>query len=317
LNSLPLTGVIRRYWPSIRLVLRWSWFVLVTGFVLVFVRRNAEVISATLRDYTWPVLIATAGVTVVGKVVLSIQCGTITSYLGHRFCHRQTFWMYSASDVVKYVPGGIWNAVARVKLYADCGMARRHAAQAFALEKFWQVVGALATGAMALTPSLHAGYQMTLRGVASLLGEVLLLSLVWALLAYFGAHRITGRRPSIGFVIRSMVEQGALAVCLGAGVAIPMSVVDLDVGWLTAVGAFSIGRGLGYVAVFAPAGIGVREVVTLWALGRGVDTDLALVALGVNRVMTFAADVASFAAGVAMRPAKISRTPSVLEEETF
>ncbi len=295
------TATLRRHWPRIRLVLRWVWFVLVAAFVVAYVRRNSGLISSTLREFDWVVLTATAAVTVAGKATLSVQCGTITAHLGHRFGNRQTFWMYSASDVVKYVPGGIWNAVARVKLYADAGMTRRSAARAFALEKYWQVVGALATGAMALAPMLHEELMGESPTVAVTVAEVLFMAVLWAVLTFVGAHRITGERPTTGFALRSMFEQCVMAVALGAGLAIPLTVVDSGIGWLTAVGAFSIGRGVGYVAVFAPAGIGVREVVTLWALGRGFDADLALVALGVNRVMTFVADVASFGAGVAMR----------------
>lgn len=306
-------ATIRRHWPRIRLVLRWIWFLLVSVFVVAYVRRNAGLISSTVREFNVLVLAATAAVTVVGKITLSVECGTITAHLGHSFSHRQTFWMYSASDVVKYVPGGIWNAVARVKLYADAGMARGQATRAFALEKYWQVLGALATGAMALTPMLHE--ELTGASPVSVVtaSEVVILTFAWAVLTFVGAHRITGYRPSIGFTVRSMVEQSIMALALGAGLAIPLAVVDTNVGWLTAVGAFSIGRGVGYVAVFAPAGIGVREVITLWALGRGVDTDLALVALGVNRVMTFVADVASFGAGVVMR--RSETTPATMSAE--
>ena len=297
----PAHVVVRQSWPRIRVAARWVWFIMVTFFVVAYVRRNGELITGTLGSIDWSVLTVTAAVTVVGKVTLSAQCGAITSHLGHRFAWRQTFWMYSASDVVKYVPGGIWNAVARVKLYADAGLARGTATRAFALEKFWQVLGAVATGVMALAPLLHRSLFGSDPGAVVVTVEVALVLLLWTLLTWFGAHRITGVRPGTRLVVRSMVEQIVMAVALGAGLAIPLAVVDAGVDPLTAVGAFSIGRGVGYVAVFAPAGIGVREVVTIWALGRGIDTDLALVALGVNRVMTFVADLGSFGAGVVIR----------------
>lgn len=310
-----VTTILRSSWPRLRLVVRWVWFGLVAVFVASYVRRNGSLISSTLREFDVFVLVATAAVTVIGKAALSIQCGAITSHLGHRFGHKKTFWMYSASDVVKYVPGGIWNAVARVKLYADAGMSKRDAARAFALEKYWQVAGALATGAIALSPLLHEQLTGDAPAAFATVLEVAALGLLWLGLTYVGAHRITADRPTMALVFRSIAEQCVMALALGAGLAIPLAVVDAGVDPLTAIGAFSIGRGVGYVAVFAPAGIGVREVVTLWALGKGVPTDLALVALGINRVMTFVADVGSFGAGLALRRADKRSAKTVTKEE--
>ena len=80
-------------------------------------------------------------------------------------------------------------------------------------------------------------------------------------------------------------------------------------GPLVAIGAFSLGRGLGYLAVFAPAGIGVREAVTLWALGgTPASMKAVVVALAMNRVMTFVADLASFGLSLAVKPRTNSNT---------
>ena len=94
-----------------------------------------------------------------------------------------------------------------------------------------------------------------------------------------------------------------MAVFLGLGVWIPLNAVNADVSPLVAIGAFSLGRGLGYAAVFAPAGIGVREAVTLWAIGpTDTSTRAVVVALAVNRVMTFVADVSSFGLSFTVKP---------------
>ena len=298
--SIPIT-TSRQCWRYVRIALPWIWFLLVAAFVAAYIRRNAGLISSTMREFNILVLMATVAVTLAGKAASSLQCGMITSHLGHDFNSRQTFWVYSASDVVKYVPGGIWNAVTRVKLYAGAGMARRDAARAFVLDKYWQLLGALATGAIALSPMLHEEFTDAEPAALTTAGEVAFIAITWVILAFIGAHRITANRPNIGVTLRSVAQQCVIALTLGLGLFIPLAVLDAGVGWLTAVGAFSIGRGVGYVAVFAPAGIGIREVMTLWALGQGVDTDLALVALGVNRVMTFLADIASFGASLAFR----------------
>ena len=274
---------------------------LVAVFVIGYFQRNSDLISDALSGFTPLALLSTVLVTAIGKVVLSIQCGAITTHMGHRFRARKVFWMYTASDVAKYVPGGIWNAVARVKLYADAGMSRSSSGRAFALEKYWQVLGALATGGIALAPNLHQSVFDSDPSAHILVVGVALAFVFWGLLAWFGANRISGTATSSQLIVRSIAEQCLMAVFLGLGLWIPLAAISSDVSAITAVGAFSIGRGIGYVAVFAPAGIGVREAVTLWALRGGIDVDLALIALGVNRVMTFAADVGSFGVGFGLQ----------------
>jgi hypothetical protein len=296
-----LRSSFRRHLPTVRIVVRWIWFIAVLVFVVGYIRRNGGLIIDTLSGFTVLVLLSTALVTVIGKVILAIQCGAITTHLGHRFQSAHVFWMYTASDLAKYVPGGVWNAVARVKLYADAGMSRGAAGRAFALEKYWQVLGALATGAIALAPEIHRQIFGWPAHAVLVTSEVMVVVGAWALLTAVGASRISGVPVNSRLVARSIAEQSAMAIALGLGLWIPLVAVSASIDPLTAIGAFSIGRGIGYVAVFAPAGIGVREVVTLWALGRGLDTDLALVALGVNRVMTLGADLGSFAIGAGIR----------------
>jgi len=314
----PMTSLrttIRRHMPTVRIVVRWIWFIAVLVFVVGYIRRNGDLITNTLSDFTSLVLLSTALVTVIGKVVLSIQCGAIMTHLGHRFRNTQVFWMYTTSDAAKYVPGGVWNAVARVTLYANAGMSRGAAARAFALEKYWQVLGALATGAIALAPEIHRQVFGRVTHPLLVASEVSLVLGVWVLLTAKGASRISGVPVGRRLVARSIAEQCAMAIALGLGLWIPLVAVSAGIDPVTAIGAFSIGRGLGYVAVFAPAGIGVREVVTLWGLGRGLDADLALIALGVNRVMTVGADLGSFAFGAGIRRRTGTRTCSQEDSE--
>lgn len=305
---MTLTKKLCSHWPTIRVVSRWIWFAIVATFVVAYIRRNSDVIAATLTEVTPTILIFTAGVTVLGKATLSAQCGSITTQLGHRFRPTQVFWMYTASDMAKYVPGGIWNAVTRIKMYADAGMAKSAAGRAFALEKYWQVLGALATGAIALGPSISRLIATGSRSINFIFAVVI--TAIWTGLCWVGANRITKSRVKPQLVLRSMIEQVGMALFLGLGLWIPFTAISANISLPDAIGAFSIGRGLGYVAVFAPAGIGVREVVTLWALGKGVEVDLALVALGVNRVMTFVADLGSFAAGLALKRRSSPHQPS-------
>ena len=287
--------------PKVRNALKAIWMVLVTVFVVRYMVRNWDSIADTVQSFSAVVLLATVAVTIVGKVVISIHSQLITKVNGREFTFRESFWMYSASDLVKYIPGGLWNALARVRLYTGMGMSATASTKAFALEKYWMVLGALATGALALTPDGLEAVSLS-TSTAMVVTTRIALLMLWIAATWLGG-RLTGNLVSAMAVLRSMSEQVIMAVFFGLGVWIPLEAVDAGIGPVVAIGAFSMGRGLGYLAVFAPAGIGVREVVTLWALGGSTGSSKAMiVALAVNRVMTFIADVGSFGLSLAVKP---------------
>lgn len=291
--------------PQVRNVLKAIWMVMVTVFVVRYMVRNWDSITETIDSFSFAVLFGTVVVTIIGKIVISIHSQLITKVNGREFTFRESFWMYSASDLVKYIPGGLWNALARVRLYTNMGMSATASTKAFALEKYWMVLGALATGALALTPQGLRGVGLS-DGAANVVGVRVVLFILWIFLVLAGG-KLTGNPIVPIAVLRSLSEQVVMAIFFGLGVWIPLEAVNAGVAPLVAIGAFSMGRGLGYLAVFAPAGIGVREVVTLWALAGSSATAQAMgIALAVNRVMTFVADLASFGLSFSVKPRRNS-----------
>jgi len=291
--------------PQVRNVLKAIWMALVTVFVIRYMVKNWNSITDTIESFSFIVLFGTVAVTILGKIAVSVHSQLITKVNGREFTFRESFWMYSASDLVKYIPGGLWNALARVRLYTNMGMSAASSTKAFALEKYWMVVGALATGALALTPQGVRGIGMS-DSMFAVVAARTVLFIVWVILVLAGG-KLTGGAILPIAVIRSLSEQIVMAIFFGLGVWIPLEAVNAGVSPIVAIGAFSMGRGLGYLAVFAPAGIGVREVVTLWALaGSSATTQAMGIALAVNRVMTFVADLASFGLSFSVKPRRNS-----------
>jgi len=277
----------------------------VTVFVVRYMVNNWDSIVNVVSSFRFLTLFGIVVVTIAGKVVISLQSQLITKISGHQFSFRESFWMYSASDLVKYVPGGLWNALARIRLYTNTGMSAKVSTRAFALEKYWMLLGALATGAIILVPEglVALGFSSG-GGLVFVIRFVLVVS--WIVLTWAGSF-FTGQPIVPLSVIRSLAEQTMIAVFLGLGVWIPLEAVDAGISLPMAIGAFSIGRAMGYLAVFAPAGIGVREVITLWALGGSSATSQAMgIALAINRVMTFLADLTSFTVSLGIRPRRNS-----------
>lgn len=276
---------------------RLAWFVLVAVFVVRYLARNWDEVVDQVERVAPIELGAIVAVTIAGKLVVSEQARISTRLLGWIFTPIDMLWMYSSSDVAKYVPGGVWNVLARVRLYTQRGMTAGESARAFSLEKFWQVTGAFFASLIFLLPELADRYPL---GDGATVRVVQMIVLVAAWFAVTGVGtRLIGGTVTFEATVRAVVDQAIVAVALGAGVWIPLA----SLGWnepLLAIGGFALGRAAGYVALFAPAGIGVREIVTAWALAGPIPNDVALVALGANRVLTFVADVVCFLGAAAL-----------------
>ncbi|HEC08494.1 MAG TPA: hypothetical protein ENI86_02870 [Acidimicrobiales bacterium] len=277
---------------------RVTWLVIVVAFVTRYVGRH----WVEIRDFSsrLSVLTSLAVVitTIAGKYVVSEQARVSTRCLGREFGHLEMFWLYSASDIVKYVPGGIWNALARVKLYADREMTLRGSSRAFGLEKFWQVTGAFFTGIIFLLPTWVDTLDPTtpVDGLPLLMLGWSLTVVAWWLTTAAGSRVIAGVKLSPVVSARALSDQFLVAVLLGLGVWLPWAAItsSAEANMAVAIGAFALGRAAGYVAIFAPAGIGIREVVSLWAMNSIAPSEVATFAVGANRVLTAVADLGGF-----------------------
>lgn len=231
-------------------------------------------------------------VTLLGKLFISEQGRVASELVGHSFNSRHMFWMYSSSDIAKYIPGGIWNALARVKIYRDSGMSTVESTRAFTLEKFWQVTGAFFVGVVLLLPEFVNRVTFLAGNTVLLIVSYVVVMACWVTTTLVGNYSIGSQGDRQRAALRAFSDQTIIAFLFGLGLWIPLDLFT-SVSLTTAVGAFSLGRAAGYVAIFAPAGVGIREVVSLWALG-GTTTNSFVVALGINRLLTTVADFLGF-----------------------
>ena len=128
-----------------------------------------------------------------------------------------------------------------------------------------------------------------------MLGGIVVLAAVWTVGMWIGHRVALGHGPSPQLVLVTAAHQLGIAVFLGLSLWFPLAtVLDADDIPL-AIGAFGVARSIGYVAFFAPAGIGVREAMVVWMLRGSVDTDDAILGAAANRALTTAAEAIGLA----------------------
>ena len=175
------------------------------------------------------------------------------------------------ANLGRYVPGKIWSVAGLVVLAQRAGVvAWASAASAVAIQAV--AIGTAVAVVAAATPGAASPLRLT---AAALVAAGTIAVLAWGRAArgVAGLVGIPQIQPlslgavarSAGFGVLAWVAHGTAFWLLGRGLGLLGS---LPVG--TAVGAFTLGYVLGLLALFAPGGVGVREVVLISLLTPGV-----------------------------------------------
>ncbi len=208
---------------------------------------------------------------------------------------------FYASQLGRYIPGAVWQALAQVGLATRSGIPLPQASTAFAVQALIQVTAAGVIGSSVAV--FGRGFPLAARLLAPLsLLSLLLLPrrrLVWAL-------RITGRFLRKSFPDNLVPPQGAIlssfgwtfCAVLANSLSFSLLLTSLRGGGpiLASSSAFALAWLIGFLAVPFPSGIGVREAILLLTIGFEVPRGHVIAASVGQRLVLMAADVAAIVA---------------------
>lgn len=274
---------------------RWLWVVqgLVTIGVVAFVGRSLARNWAQFRSV--PVILSVGPAWLVGACLLvlltfAIQVESWTRLLagwGERLAFRSALRTWTLANLGRYVPGKVWSVAGLVVLARQAGVQAVPAAMsAFAVSAVSLGTGVAVVAGVA--PESAPPLRLAMAGVAAL-GTIGVL--VWPPTArWLGrlADANTPLRPlapsaalaSAALTVLAWVTYGAAFWMLARGL-VPTSALSLT----TAIGAFTLAYILGWLALFAPGGVGVRELVLVGMLAPTLGTGGALAVSIASRVL--------------------------------
>lgn len=246
---------IRREWPAVR------------GEIFEYLRYPGRFIAATLMFAVF--LFA----------FRAVSWWQILTGFGHRLPVRVATRIWSISELARYVPGAIWQVVGRVYLVKPYGVSGPVSSTSQILEVFTFL---LANVLVATSCLLYYGVRRDVDGSARawlvtamalvptlciVLHPRIFYRLVNRVLRAMNKPPITQRLPGarqvmlLGWAIIGLVWQG-LAVWLLTSAALDLPIEK----WWVVTGAYSLAWCAGFLAFWAPGGIGVREVVFMTAM---------------------------------------------------
>jgi len=258
--------------------------------------------------------VAAAMVTVLIAMVAAMQVWRLMlAALGSPLPVRTAARILFVGQLGKYLPGSVWPVLAQMELGTAHGVPRHHSAGASVLTTFVSLLSGLLTALVTLPfVARPAPYLWAVLAGPVLLGCLHPRVLNAMLVRLF---RLT-RRPPLDRPLTARAVAGALAWSSGAWICYGLQIWLLTtqlgaprgMAALVALGGFALAWCVGFLAVFAPAGAGAREVVLAALLspivGAGAATAVALVSRG----LTTAGDLLTAAAASACLPARPRRS---------
>jgi hypothetical protein len=232
---------------------------------------------------------------------------TVLADLGSRLSIANAWRVMFIGQLAKYVPGSIWPVLAQMELGADHGVPRSRSAVSVMLSSAVMICTGAAVAAVTI-PLSGAG------SATSHLWVLLVLPLGVAVLCPPVLNRL--QRYLLRVLRRQALEQGVswrglgLSTCWGLlgwtfNGLMTYAMMGKFAGYsgdvlLVSIGGFALSWVAGYLAVFSPAGAGVREVVMVAILSTHTTRTAALTVALVARALVVVCDAITGAAAGAL-----------------
>jgi len=281
-------------------VFKWVWIAIVFVGAAVYLHKHYQEIAVHFREIAaWRLVIAFV-MLIAGKMTLADLSRWSAAGEGWTPPYSKMLTVSAVTQLGKYLPGGIWHFVGKFGIYRANGMSNKQATKAMLVENFWLLGSAFMIGATAMAGfsskvlcQVLSQKTVTIFQENSLQIAAILLPIIWIIILLvveqFAVAVHTEKRWKK--LVRILVDQILTWVLFGLSLWGLFPETDLNLIGLT-LGTFSVSWSAGYVTVFAPGGIGIREILLTTLLGVVFSTERIVAYAAVHRLLWTAAEVA-------------------------
>jgi uncharacterized membrane protein YbhN (UPF0104 family) len=246
--------------------LKWIWVIAIVLFIGLFFYRNLPEAIDYLKSiptgyiFLSGLLVVAAKFLIVDLALLSVKTGQ---------WHPPYFYMFTiftVSQLGKYIPGSIWHFAARINSYKENALSNKITAQVMVIENIWMVTGATAFGVFMISIQ-HAMTGITFfsnfslpEWIWTLLPWLTIILWVAGLMILDNRYPVNNGKFSIRHILILILVQTGIWAFLGGSYYLLFLNVGIQNLFLI-LGGYALSWIAGYVVIFAPGGIGVREFV--------------------------------------------------------
>jgi glycosyltransferase 2 family protein len=254
-----------------------------------------------------PIVVLAFALNLCGLICSMMVWRELLADLGSRLPIAEAWRIMYIGQLAKYIPGSIWPVLAQAELGADRGIARSRSALSVLLSYAVMTTSGLVVAAVTL-PFATAGsvaqyfWVLFLIPVAIVALSPPVLNRLLRLVLRLSHRPELEQGVSFPGLARTMAWALAGWTFNGLEVYVLMRQLagDRQGTLLVSIGAYSLSWAIGFLAVFAPAGTGVREAVMVAVLHVRTTTAIALVIALVTRATAVVCDAVTGAAAAAL-----------------
>lgn len=243
-------------------ILKWIWVVSVIAAAVWYFAANLS----DIRNYLSTIRISRLAFSLLLLMLAKLLTADLT-FISLRIVSQSVpftdaFSITSITQLGKYLPGGVWHFAGKFAVYQARGMSAKDAARPMVIEIIWLIASAAIAGVSVLLLSqstLPCHYLSFLCARTNKIFLLLLLAFLWIITVYLVIRVIFKATISPALHLRLCVELLIIWFLFGCSFWLIFPPNPEPDFFLQAVSAFSLSWALGYVAIFAPGGIGIRE----------------------------------------------------------
>ena len=302
-------------------LLKWVWLVLVLAGGIYYVIRNYQQALDSLHSIRLAGLLLSVLFITISRLLNVDLIRESVKEVGWTPGWKEMFSLVSLTQLGKYIPGGIWQFAARFGAYKSNRLSVKDMGKAFFLENVWVVLGGAMGGVFFL--ALGEGNALLERWGIQLTAPLLIalatISILFWLAGIFVFQRLAHKTdPLAGSSIRTLrlfVSHFFMYLTMGVSFFFLFSSLGAD-NLLFTIGAYILSYLAGYLVIFAPGGIGVREVVSVFLFaGIAPQAELAVITI-VHRLLYTVIEFLMGLIGFLMQQRRKARAVEAEENQT-
>lgn len=299
-------------------VVKWLWLILVLAAAgYFFYQHQDEVINLLKQIDVWRIVLSLI-LLLIGKAFLVILVQYSVNCEGWYPTYPEILGVYGLSSLGKYLPGGIWQFVGRFGVYKMNGLSAKASTRSMILENIWLLSSALATGVIGvflnrfdlIADLINIPDEKWLAITLTIV--ILALWIIALLIVHKIMQKYTSRKiPKVAHIV-------LIGLLLWTFIGGSFFVMFNEFPFASAplfIGGYAVSWAVGYIAVFAPGGLGIREVALAFVFSNIASVELIAVYAAMNRIIWVIAEVLFGLVGMFQKRI-MSASPELTSEET-
>jgi len=253
----------KNYIKHFKLILSWAKLVftpIAIAFLVYFFWESRQEFKHTFQSSTPAWLLASIGLWLLLHFISPLFTIFIFNRWNIHLTYRNILWIHSSRLPAKYIPGGIWHSVARATDYYNVGIDKRHIASYLIIENIIVAAVTLSLGGIFAIKIIEDQFWIKLIQTLIICSISIILLLPWLIEKHLKTKVVSPLLPyfyGICLILFYWIVAAFSFICFL--MAFPK--LNLQLPLFISGGIYVFSWGIGFIALFAPQGIGVSEFI--------------------------------------------------------